>query len=116
MLSVVLLLCLYLSCLFAQDEDIRKGDAAFISLKYDEAIKFYTNAIVADSGNVRAYYKRATVHQQRRAYREAMSDLNEVIQLDPEYHLVRHCFLHCLSIYLLGSRRERQIKQRSWEI
>jgi stress-induced-phosphoprotein 1 len=83
----VVLLSLILSC-FSQDEDLRKGDAAFISLKYDDAIKFYTNAIGIDSGNVRALYKRATVHQQRRSYREAMSDLNEVIQLDPEYHLV----------------------------
>jgi tetratricopeptide (TPR) repeat protein len=75
-----------------QDQEIRDGDAAFIKLKYDDAIKFYTNAINLDPGNVRAYYKRATVHQQRRSFREAMSDLNEVVQLDPDYHLVFHFF------------------------
>lgn len=93
-MMLFLILILFLYC-FAQDQDIRDGDAAFIKLKYDDAIRFYTKAINADPGNVRALYKRATVYQQRQAFRDAMSDLNEVIQLDPDYHLVRHylCFL-----------------------
>jgi len=84
----ICLLLIFFVC-FAQqvDQDIRDGDAAFIKLKYSDAIKYYTSAINQDSGNVRAYYKRASVYQQRRSFREAMSDLNEVIQLDPDYHL-----------------------------
>lgn len=81
---------LLLSVVYAQnqvDQDIRDGDAAFIKLKYADAIKFYTSAINQDPGNVRALYKRSSVYQQRKSFREAMSDLNEVIQNDPDYHL-----------------------------
>uniref|UniRef100_A0A6B2L4E3 J domain-containing protein n=1 Tax=Arcella intermedia TaxID=1963864 RepID=A0A6B2L4E3_9EUKA len=46
----------------------------------------YSSAIALDSGDHRAYYKRAYVYYQTGKNTLALSDLNQVININPEYH------------------------------
>jgi DnaJ family protein C protein 3 len=89
--TLLVVLATFLPFTVAQDasveENIKKGDDAFIGHKYDQAIRHYSDAIEADPSNFRAFYKRATVYQARHRHREALGDLNQVTMLNPDYHL-----------------------------
>lgn len=59
----------------------RKGDAALSASNYEEAIKYFTDAIAANSTAVRYYINRSTAYQRSGKYTEALSDADIAVVL-----------------------------------
>ncbi len=59
------------------------GDVYWKEKNYAQAVKYYTNAIDADPGNMSAYYKRAHAKRVLMDYDGALDDFNIFITLNP---------------------------------
>ncbi|HVK18775.1 MAG TPA: tetratricopeptide repeat protein [Fimbriiglobus sp.] len=66
-------------------ESIKKGKAALVAGKAEDAIRHLTDAIRADPKNAEAHYHRARAFQLATRMGEAMADLSEAIKLDPKF-------------------------------
>ncbi|GBO98645.1 hypothetical protein EVAR_179_1 [Eumeta japonica] len=62
-----------------------KGNAALAAEKYEEAIKYYTNAIALDPKNHVLYSNRSAAHAKNLSYQDALEDANTTISLNPTW-------------------------------
>eukprot|EP01120_Amphizonella_sp_Union-15-10_P008849 TRINITY_DN3266_c0_g1_i2.p1 TRINITY_DN3266_c0_g1~~TRINITY_DN3266_c0_g1_i2.p1 ORF type:complete len:469 (-),score=123.50 TRINITY_DN3266_c0_g1_i2:82-1488(-) len=97
----IFLLAIALQLAYAQvpktpEESLKLGDQAFLNRKYEEAENFYSDAIMSDSNNYMAFFKRASVYVERRKYREALQDLTQSLSNNPQYYraYVRRAKVH----------------------
>jgi DnaJ homolog subfamily C member 3 len=61
-----------------------KGEEAFIAGKYDEARKYYGDAIALEPQNAINHFKLFRVHQRMRRYAEALNNLSRALELNPQ--------------------------------
>lgn len=62
-----------------------KGNAALQDGKFDDAIKFYTEAITLDKNNHVLYSNRSAAYAKAGKYRPALEDAEKTIQLKPDW-------------------------------
>ena len=55
--------------------------------KYDEAIKYYNQAIDLDPASAWAYYERGVAYSSKEDFEKAVEDLTRAIELDPDFIL-----------------------------
>jgi len=67
------------------EENIKLGDDSFIRRKYEEAENYYSDAIQGDSYNYMGFFKRASVYLETKKFRQALYDLNQVININPDF-------------------------------
>lgn len=70
------------------DEYKKLGDEFMIMKQYDKAEQYYSKAIEVDSMNTRAYFGRAAYYIHRQKVREALYDLNQALNINPDFHMV----------------------------
>jgi DnaJ family protein C protein 3 len=61
------------------------GDSAFMDKNYEQALHLYSQAILQEPKNEKNYYKRFRVFDRLKRTRNALSDLNHAIEINPEY-------------------------------
>lgn len=61
-----------------------KGEEAFISGQYEDALKFYREAVALEPENALNHYKLFRVHQRMRKYSDALKDLSRALELKPD--------------------------------
>jgi stress-induced-phosphoprotein 1 len=62
-----------------------KGNAALQAGKFDDAIKFYTEAIALDENNHVLYSNRSAAYAKAGKYRPALEDAEKTVQLKPDW-------------------------------
>jgi len=62
-----------------------KGNAALQAGKFDDAIKFYTEAIALDENNHVLYSNRSAAYAKAGKYRPALEDAERTVQLKPDW-------------------------------
>lgn len=62
-----------------------KGNAALSSGKYDEAVKYYTEAIALDPTNHVLYSNRSAAYAKDENYAAALTDADQTIALNPSW-------------------------------
>eukprot|EP01098_Paradermamoeba_levis_P012124 TRINITY_DN5249_c0_g1_i1.p1 TRINITY_DN5249_c0_g1~~TRINITY_DN5249_c0_g1_i1.p1 ORF type:complete len:473 (-),score=159.49 TRINITY_DN5249_c0_g1_i1:216-1634(-) len=84
---IFLFLVLSLPLFLAQNAEyfIQQGDAAMKEGMFDMAISHYSNAIQLSPNEVTNYYKRAATYLTKGSSREALSDLNKVLKMKPDF-------------------------------
>lgn len=69
-----------------------KGNAALNLGKFDEAIKFYTEAIKLDSNNHVLYSNRSAAYCKCFKFKEALSDAEKTVSLKADWPKVLYMF------------------------
>jgi tetratricopeptide (TPR) repeat protein len=64
------------------------GDKAFKEGRFDEAIKSFSLAIKSKPDDYSPYYKRAALYLSRGQTKKALTDLNKVLELKPDFSQV----------------------------
>ena len=67
------------------DELKKKGNEAFANQNYDDAIKFFTEAIQIDEKNHILYSNRSAAYAGKGLYQEALKDAEKCIELNPQF-------------------------------
>jgi stress-induced-phosphoprotein 1 len=67
-----------------------KGNAALQDGKFDDAIRFYTEAITLDKNNHVLYSNRSAAFAKAGKYRPALEDAEKTIQLKPDWGKVSY--------------------------
>lgn len=67
------------------DELKAKGNAAFSSGKYEEAIDFFSQAIAVDASNHVLYSNRSAAFASLNQYDKALEDAEQVVKLNPDW-------------------------------
>lgn len=62
-----------------------KGNAALQEGKFDEAIKYYTDAIALDSNNHVLYSNRSAAYAKAEKYQQALEDAEKTVSLKPDW-------------------------------
>lgn len=62
-----------------------KGNAALAENKYEEAIKFYTEAINLDGNNHVLYSNRSAAYAKSNKYTEALKDAEKTVEIKPDW-------------------------------
>jgi stress-induced-phosphoprotein 1 len=62
-----------------------KGNAALQDGKFDDAIKFYTEAITLDNSNHVLYSNRSAAYAKAGKYLQALEDAEKTLQLKPDW-------------------------------
>lgn len=62
-----------------------KGNAALSAGNFDEAIKYYTDAIKLDPQNHVLYSNRSAAHAKASNYEQALQDAEETIKIKPDW-------------------------------
>ena len=62
-----------------------KGNAALQADKFDDAIKFYSEAIALDENNHVLYSNRSAAYAKAGKYRQALEDAEKTVQLKPDW-------------------------------
>lgn len=62
-----------------------KGNAALLDGKFDDAIRFYAEAITLDKNNHVLYSNRSAAYAKAGKYRPALEDAEKTIQLKPDW-------------------------------
>lgn len=62
-----------------------KGNAALQAGKFDDAIKYYTEAITLDSNNHVLYSNRSAAYAKAGKYVYALEDAEKTVQLKPDW-------------------------------
>ena len=61
------------------------GNEAFVAKNFDEALKFYSEAIALDSNNAVYYSNRSACHASKGSWKESLADAKECITRDPKF-------------------------------
>ena len=61
-----------------------KGEEAFVSGQYEDALKYYGQAVVLEPENAINHFKLFRVHQRMRRYAEALNNLSRALELTPD--------------------------------
>jgi DnaJ family protein C protein 3 len=61
-----------------------KGEEAFVSGQYEDALKYYGHAVVLEPENAINHFKLFRVHQRMRRYAEALNNLSRALELTPD--------------------------------
>lgn len=61
------------------------GNAALQEGKYDEAVKYYTDAIALDGGNHVLYSNRSAAYAKAQMYNKALEDAEKTVSLKPDW-------------------------------
>ncbi len=85
-----------------------KGNAALNAGKFDEAIKFYSDAIKLDPNNHVLYSNRSAAYCKNNKFKEALTDAEKTVSLKPDWAKVifyliflDSCWLNtCLATFL----------------
>ena len=67
------------------EEKKKLGNEAFSAKKFDDALKFYTEAIALDSNNAVYYSNRSACHASKGAWKESVEDAKQCITKDPKF-------------------------------
>jgi tetratricopeptide (TPR) repeat protein len=60
-----------------------KGEEAFVSGQYDDALRFYRQAVELEPENALNHHKLFRVYQRMRKYSDALNSLSRALELDP---------------------------------
>lgn len=91
-----------LSLIFQVNALKEKGNEALKLEKYDEAIKFYTQAINLDSINHVLYSNRSAAYCKCGKFQDALADAERTVSLKPDWAKVIYLFIMwILSILVL---------------
>lgn len=66
-----------------------KGNAALQAGKFDDAVKYYTEAIALDENNHVLYSNRSAAYAKAGTYRLALEDAERTVRLKPDWGKVR---------------------------
>lgn len=61
------------------------GENAMVAGRYDEAAELYTKVIQVEPDDARNYYKLFRVHLRQLKYKNAVKDLSNAVEVNPEY-------------------------------
>ena len=67
------------------EEKKKLGNEASSAKKFDDALKFYTEAIALDSNNAVYYSNRSACHASKGAWKESVEDAKQCITKDPKF-------------------------------
>lgn len=108
---IYLLTILIFACDSEQDKAGRffiKGNTALTNGEYDEAIRFYSEAIAIDNQYKEALNNRGVAYYRERKYVEAINDYTQVLlQIDPEFIDARR---NRVNAYLDAGRYEKALE------
>jgi tetratricopeptide (TPR) repeat protein len=81
----IVLMILYATALSAQtfDDLLGKGDQFYVAQNYQEAIKYFSQAIALNAKQVKGYWYRADAYRQLLKYQEAAADYTKALELEP---------------------------------
>jgi len=68
------------------DQLISMGDIAFVSGDYNNAIEYFSQALVIDPYNADLYFKRAEALANLGKYKQAIYDYTQAINIDPTFY------------------------------
>jgi tetratricopeptide (TPR) repeat protein len=67
------------------EEKKKLGNDAFVNKKYDEALKYYSEAITLDPNNAVFYSNRSACHASKGEWKESLEDAKACVNRDPKF-------------------------------